>query len=274
MPRRGALCLAVLAVIFVMALGCMEYATSPIMYSPGGRVLQVEFARETVKRGTPVVGIRGRNGLILITQMESTTEGTVQGRRKWEMVEEGKICLAWAGLAGDAVLLAKLAKLLCSRHREVYGAAVPVENLSDELATALHQQTRTAGRRPLGIGALVCGVDDVLGAQLYTVDTQGRFEGWRAIAMGGPNQDKSNELLAELVRADLCDKSVGEIVAELRKDSCRLLVSLFASGREKTDVPETMRAVQLCTCVLAADGQESHEWSIEDLSFSAHSVLK
>ena len=251
-----------------MANACMEYSASPIMYSPGGRVLQIEFARETVKRGSPVVGIRGRNGLVVVVSQKNSSENaTVQGRRKFDMVEEN-ICLAWAGLATDAVLLAKLARVFCKHHREVFGTSVSIENLSDELATALHQQTRTAGRRPLGIGALVAGIDEVYGAQLYTIDTQGRFEGWRAIAIGGQGQEKSNEVLADLLRSGMCDKSVGEIVAELQRDSCRLLASLFPTGRE----PET--TVQLCTCVLTAKGQGSHEWAVEEVSYSSHNVLQ
>ncbi|HIO94480.1 MAG TPA: proteasome subunit alpha, partial [Candidatus Poseidoniales archaeon] len=42
------------------------YDHSITMFSPDGRLFQVEYARESVKRGTTTVGLKFREGVILI----------------------------------------------------------------------------------------------------------------------------------------------------------------------------------------------------------------
>ena len=253
------------------------YASSPIIYSPNGRVLQLEFAREVVRKGEPLVGIRGKDGLVVMTRTTSL--------RKFEMVDD-HIVLGTAGLAADAAVFAKTAKKICSSYREDFGAPIAVENLSDQLATLLHAQTRRAGTRPLGIGALVAGADDVLGPQLYTIGTQGRFEGWKAVAIGGPGQDQANDLLAASV-GRLHDKSVEDIVLELQRDSCRLLASFFKKtvaqaagprqigggsaletkpGAEETGTgADDKTQVQIYTYVLSGD--KGYIWAAKQVEF-------
>ena len=41
------------------------YDMTPTMYSPDGRIYQVEYAIETVKRGTLAIGISTKEGVIM-----------------------------------------------------------------------------------------------------------------------------------------------------------------------------------------------------------------
>ncbi len=44
------------------------YDMTPTMYSPDGRIYQVEYAMETVKRGTLALGISTKDGVIMAVE--------------------------------------------------------------------------------------------------------------------------------------------------------------------------------------------------------------
>ena len=44
----------------------MGYDRASTMFSPDGRLLQVEYAKKTVKQGTPVLGLVCKDGVILV----------------------------------------------------------------------------------------------------------------------------------------------------------------------------------------------------------------
>ncbi len=53
--------------------------------------------------------------------------------------------IAQTGLLFDANLLVDCAKQICMNYRDKFSCVIPLENLADELASVLHQQTRSAG---------------------------------------------------------------------------------------------------------------------------------
>ena len=57
------------------------YDMTPTMYSPDGRIYQVEYALETVKRGTLAIGIMTKDGIVLAVE-EKTRALQVEGINK------------------------------------------------------------------------------------------------------------------------------------------------------------------------------------------------
>ena len=61
----------------------MGYDRAITVFSPDGRLYQVEYAREAVKRGTTAVGIKCEDGLVLIVdkRVSSRLLEALQSRR-------------------------------------------------------------------------------------------------------------------------------------------------------------------------------------------------
>ena len=77
------------------------YDMTPTMYSPDGRIYQVEYAIETVKRGTLAIGIRSKEGVIMAVEEKPRTLQTSDITQKIFQVDH-HIGVAAAGYIPDA----------------------------------------------------------------------------------------------------------------------------------------------------------------------------
>ncbi len=77
------------------------YDMTPTMYSPDGRIYQVEYALETVKRGTLAIGIMTKDGIILAVE-EKTRPLQVDGITQKIFQVDDHIGVAAAGYIPDA----------------------------------------------------------------------------------------------------------------------------------------------------------------------------
>jgi len=235
-----------LITLALVAQGC-RYDSSPLMYNPSGRVLQIENAKACVERGEPVVGVLASDGLILVTT-DFKTGRTIKGQDKFVLVDE-HCYLACSGFAADSVALAKVAKVLCAKYKRDFGSNIPIENLSDQLADWLHAQTRKGSTRPLGVEALVAGLDEEMGFQIYTVEPQGALWGWRVVCVGGNNCARNRSLLeSSFPRATRC--TIDEVWSKITANRGELLAALFAGDRATNtdDLDASPKKLQLSMC--------------------------
>ena len=52
-------------------MGSRGYDMTPTMYSPDGRIYQVEYAIETVKRGAIAIGLQSKDGIVIAVEEKS-----------------------------------------------------------------------------------------------------------------------------------------------------------------------------------------------------------
>ena len=226
--------LSLLAIAGAGTLSGCRYDSSPLMFNPAGRVLQVENAVAAVKKnGLPVVGVVFSDGLLLVTKdrADSGSKQTARSSKKFIIVDE-HCCIAPSGFAADGIALGKAAKTLAAKHKKEFGRNIPIEVLSEHLADWMHFQTRR-GRdtRPLGVSALVAGADEELGFQMYSLEPQGTYQGWKAVCVGGMHCDRNHAILQGALGSTAAVAVVmGEFWSRLSAQGGELLASLFASG--------------------------------------------
>ncbi|MBC7114652.1 MAG: archaeal proteasome endopeptidase complex subunit alpha [Archaeoglobi archaeon] len=178
----------------------MGYDRAITVFSPDGRLFQVEYAREAVKRGTPAIGINTTEGVILLVDKRVTTRLLEPSSiEKIYQIDE-HIGVATSGLVADARMLVDRARLEAMINRVVYDEPIEVETLAKKICDFKQQFTQYGGVRPFGTSLLIAGVDTR--SRLYETDPSGALLGYKATAIGA-NRNVVMELLEEKYRDDM-----------------------------------------------------------------------
>jgi len=177
------------------------YDRAITIFSPEGRLYQVEYALELVKRGAPIVGVSSPGGAVLAANEtpESRLEDPVYFRKIFQL--DDHVGAAIAGLSSDARVLIGQARLFCQSNRLLYDEAVDIEVLTRRIGDLAQVYTQHAGVRPFGVSMIIAGVDGS-GPRVLTTDPSGSYRGYRATAVGRKS-DEANRLLEERYRDDL-----------------------------------------------------------------------
>lgn len=168
------------------------YDMTPTMYSPDGRIYQVEYAIETVKRGTLAIGVKSKDGVIMAVE-EIPRKLQVSGITQKIFQVDDHIGVAAAGYIPDARVQVDDARTFSQSHKLIYDEQVEVETVAKHLADRCHQYTQYSGVRPFGVALIIAGVDQ-RGNLLYVTDPSGTFVSYAAVAIGA-SADEVNAFL-------------------------------------------------------------------------------
>jgi proteasome alpha subunit len=162
----------------------LGYDRGSTIFSPDGRLFQVEYAIEAVKRGTTAIGIKTQQGCILAVQKRLHTTLIEKEMVKKIFAIDDHIAVAIAGLTADARILVNQARVQAQIHQITYGEPITVENLTHRLADVKQMYTQHAGVRPFGVSLLIAGVDEISNTRLFMTEPSGSYWGYRAAAIG------------------------------------------------------------------------------------------
>ena len=176
------------------------YDMTPTMYSPDGRIYQVEYAMETVKRGTLALGIKTKEGVIMAVEEKPRALQTSNITQKIFQVDF-HIGVAAAGYIPDARVQVDNARFFSQGNKMTYDEAVEVETVAKHLADQSHQFTQYSGVRPNGVALIIAGVD-TKGESIYLTDPSGTFIKYAAIAIGS-GSDEVNSFLEKNYNFDM-----------------------------------------------------------------------
>ena len=176
------------------------YDMTPTMYSPDGRIYQVEYAMETVKRGTLALGIKTKEGVIMAVEEKPRALQTSNITQKIFQIDF-HIGVAAAGYIPDARVQVDNARFFSQGNKMTYDEAVEVETVAKHLADQSHQFTQYSGVRPNGVALIIAGVD-MKGESIYLTDPSGTFIQYAAIAIGS-GSDEVNSFLEKNYNFDM-----------------------------------------------------------------------
>ena len=160
------------------------YDRGTSLFSPDGRIYQVEYAREAVSRGAPSLGVRTTDGVVLAAQAQaSSTLMESESIEKLHKLDD-HIGAASAGHVADARQLIDYARRMAQGNRLRYQEPVGVETLTKYITDHIQENTQRGGTRPYGAALLIGGTENGT-PRLFSADPTGTPHEWKATAIGG-----------------------------------------------------------------------------------------
>ena len=176
------------------------YDRAITVFSPDGRLYQVEYAIETVRRGTVAVGVKCKDGIVIAVEEKPRKLQISETAQKIFQIDD-HVGVAAAGYIPDARSQVDNARFFSQSNKMIYDEPVEVETIAKHLADQCQQYTQYAGVRPYGVALILGGVVNNT-PQLYLTDPSGTYISYDAIAIGS-GSDQVTDFLEKTYKEDL-----------------------------------------------------------------------
>jgi proteasome alpha subunit len=186
------------------------------MYSPEGRIIQTEYARESVRRGSIGIGIKSKNGVVLAGLLRVVDLN--EPDHKIHKISDSTQAI-FAGVAADGRILISRARLESEIFKLTYVESIDVRSLAIKIGDYIQMFTQQGGLRPFGVGILFGGLDQT-GPSLQFVDPGGGVVSCKAKAMG-EGDSEAIAFLKEKYNEELTTDEMVEIAKEAIKKASR-----------------------------------------------------
>jgi proteasome alpha subunit len=168
------------------------YDRAITVFSPDGRLYQVEYAIETVKRGSIAIGIKCKDGVVIAVEEKSRKLQISDVAQKIFQIDD-HVGVAAAGYIPDARSQVDNARFFSQSNKMIYDEPVEVETIAKHLADQCQQYTQYAGVRPYGVALILGGVVNSK-PELFLTDPSGTFISYDAIAIGSGSEQVTDFL--------------------------------------------------------------------------------
>ena len=212
------------------------YDMTPTMYSPDGRIYQVEYAIETVKRGAIAIGFQAKDGVIVAVEEKSRDLQVEDITQKIFQVDD-HIGIAAAGYIPDARILVDSARFFSQSNKLTYDESVEIETVAKHLADQSHQFTQYSGVRPFGVALIIAGIDRK-GTRIFVTDPSGTYVPYAAVAIGG-NSDEVTDFLEKNYKKEMSmDDAMSMAISAINLKSDEKGVKHIRMARIKSDTKQ------------------------------------
>ncbi|KAI7830902.1 proteasome component Y13 [Kickxella alabastrina] len=225
-----------------------RYDSRTTIFSPEGRLYQVEYAMEAISHATTVIGVLSKEGIVLAAERQAASkllEQSIDSEKIYEMNDN--VVAGVAGLAADANILINQSRQLVRR-----------------LCDLKQGYTQFGGLRPFGVSFLCAGWDSVFGFQLYQSDPAGNYSSWKAACIGENFNNAQSILKQEYKEDDEEETSVGMAATKMTMDDALKLTCQVLSKTIDT-AKLTSEKLEFSTITLKDGKPYIHKYSSEEI---------
>ena len=225
----------------------MGYDRAIVVFSPEGRMYQVEYARKAVEKASTVVGVTFGNGVILAAARSIQKLLVPESIEKISKVDD-HIGIASCGILADSRVLVDYSRVKCQVNRITYSEPIEVSALVKDICDRKQRFTQMGGIRPFGVSLLVAGADG--GPHLYETDPSGTMREWKAHAVGRGSKEARKLLMEEFKDGMPKDKAIDLALRSLKIGEKKLTlrsveVGLIENGKfklmDKNELKEVLK---------------------------------
>ena len=165
------------------------------IFSPQGRLYQIEYAFKAVKAGgVTSIAVKGTDTCAVVTQKKVQDKLVVKESVTRLFKITDKIGCVATGLIADCRLHVTKVRQLASQYKYDNGYECPLHYLAQLVADNAQLYTQHAGVRALASVLLLVAVDDEKGPLIFKVDPAGHFFAYTGVAAGSKEQEAINQL--------------------------------------------------------------------------------
>ncbi len=161
----------------------MGYDRAITMFSPDGRLLQVEYAKKTVRQGSTAIGLVCSDGVLLVADKRIVDRLVIPESVEKIFQIDDHIAATASGILSDARVLIERAQLKAQQHKVTYDSPVDTLTVVKDICSLKQICTQSGGLRPFGVSVIMAGVD-ADGPKLFETDPTGIYFQYRATVIG------------------------------------------------------------------------------------------
>ncbi|KAL7080731.1 hypothetical protein ACQ4LE_000776 [Meloidogyne hapla] len=215
-----------------------SYDRAITIFSPDGRLFQVDYAQEAVKKGSTAVGVKGKDSIVIGVEKKSVP--VLQDDRTIRKIHklDDHVMAAFAGLSADARVLIDRARVACENYKLTLEDPVTLEHISRSIADLKHEYTQTTGRRPFGVSMIIGGFDPDGTPHLFITEPSGVYYELLAGSIG-----RNEKVVKEYLEENYKDETVENENAAL-KLVIKALIPVVQTGARNMEIAVMTRDSQ------------------------------
>ncbi|KTW25744.1 hypothetical protein T552_03357 [Pneumocystis carinii B80] len=229
-----------------------RYDSRTTIFSPEGRLFQVEYALEAISHAGTALGVMSTDGIVLAAEKKVISKLLEKNisTEKIYVIDDHMIC-AVAGVTADANILVNYTQKVSQQYLFTYGCHMPCEEIVKSLCNVKQGYTQYGGLRPFGVSFLWAGYDPIRGFQLYQSNPSGNYGGWKATCIGANSASAQS-----LLKQDYKETSL--------KEACSLAIKVLSKTVDSTTLSN--EKVEFATIGTNKQGKIYHHiWSPDEI---------
>ncbi len=161
----------------------MGYDRAITMFSPDGRLLQVEYAKKTVRQGSTAIGMVCSDGVLLVADKRIVDKLVIPESVEKIFQIDDHIAATASGILSDARVLIERAQVKAQQHKVTYDSPIDTVSVVKDICALKQICTQSGGLRPFGVSIILAGIDNE-GPKLFETDPTGIYFQFRATVIG------------------------------------------------------------------------------------------
>ena len=161
----------------------MGYDRAITMFSPDGRLLQVEYAKKTVRQGSTAIGMVCSDGVLLVADKRIVDKLVIPESVEKIFQIDDHIAATASGILSDARVLIERAQVKAQQHKVTYDSPIDTVSVVKDICALKQICTQSGGLRPFGVSIILAGIDND-GPKLFETDPTGIYFQFRATVIG------------------------------------------------------------------------------------------
>lgn len=188
-----------------------------VMFNPDGRLFQVEYAKEAVRKGATSIGLTTADSVIFVAHKNISEPLAVSSTIQKVFRVDARIGATYSGMVADGLHIIDTARSSTQNHKLVFDDVKSVESLAKQISSYMMQATQYGGMRPYAVSLLLGGIDEV--PRLYEIEPGASFLGYKADAIGSGKKVATEMLVKEYKPGMDLDEAISLGIKIIKKAS-------------------------------------------------------